>query len=164
MLAGPLTHMINTSIRKGVFPKNWKEAKVVPLHKKGDKQTLKNFRPVALLAVAGMILERIIAIQIEEYFESNGLFSEFQFGFRRNKSTISELLTLFENLNEAKEARLYIMLLMYDLSAAFDTVSHDVLCQKLMIYGFDTESMKWIESYLDARKQSDSLWASIRPT
>ena len=102
VLAVPLTHIINTSIVSGVFPTNWKEAKVVPIHKKGNKRTLKNYRQVALLSVAGMILERVVAIQIEEHFESNRLFGDFQFGFRQNKSTISEMLTLFENLLEAK--------------------------------------------------------------
>ena len=64
---------------------------------------LKNFRPVALLCVAGMVLEKIVADQIEEFFERNNLFSEYQFGFRRDKPTISELLTLFETIQEAKE-------------------------------------------------------------
>ena len=49
--------------------KRWKISKVVPLHKKGDKVTLKNYRPVALLSVTGMVLERVVAMQIEEYFE-----------------------------------------------------------------------------------------------
>ena len=161
VLAVPLTHIINTSIVSGVFPTNWKEAKVVPIHKKGDKRTLKNYRPVALLSVAGMILERVVAIQIEEHFENNRLFGDFQFGFRQNKSTISELLTLFENLLEAKEDRSFIMLLMYDLSAAFDTVSHDILCQKLRIYGFDNAAMKWVGSYLESRKQRVTISGKI---
>ena len=60
------------------------------VHKKGDKKILKNYRPVSLLAVAGMILEKVVALQIEEFFESNGLLGRFQFAFRRKKSTISE--------------------------------------------------------------------------
>ena len=57
----------------GKYPSNWKIAKVIALFKKGDKKTLKNYRPVSLLAVAGMILEKVVALQIEEFFESNDL-------------------------------------------------------------------------------------------
>ena len=76
---------------------------MIPLHKREDKTLAKNYRPVSLLCVSGMVCERIIAIQIEDFFEENVLFGDFQFGFRKNKSTTSELLTLFDNLMEAKE-------------------------------------------------------------
>ena len=63
-LAGPLTIIINRSICSGVFPKDWKIAKIAPLLKKGDATKRENYRPVALLCVAGMILEKIVADQI----------------------------------------------------------------------------------------------------
>ena len=88
---------------------------------------MKNYRPVVLLSVAGMILERVVAMQIEEYFEKNKLFSSFQFGFRKNKNTTSELLTLFDAILEAKEMKKEILVLLYDLSSAFDTVCHKIL-------------------------------------
>ena len=66
VLVAPLTYIINFSILSGKYPSNWKIAKIVPLHKKGDKHLIKNYRPIALLSVAGMILERIVALQIEE--------------------------------------------------------------------------------------------------
>ena len=115
---------------------------------------MKNYRPVALLSVAGMILERVIAIQIEEYFEKNKFLRPFQFGFRKHKSTVSELLTLFDMLLEAKEDKKEIGLVLYDLSSAFDTIDPDILCQKLLIYGFDSNAMSWVRSFLSARKQS----------
>ena len=126
---------------------------VIALHKKGDKKTLKNYRPVSLLAVTGMILEKVVALQIEEYFEKNNLLGTFQFGFRRNRSTISELLTLFDTILEAKEMKKEILVILYDLSAAFDTVSHQILVEKLRMYGFCKLTIKWMESYLSNRKQ-----------
>ena len=63
----PLTYIINFSILTGKFPSKWKVAKVIPLYKKGEKSSLKNYRPVSLLAVAGMILEKVVAIQIETH-------------------------------------------------------------------------------------------------
>ena len=100
-----------------------------------------------------MILERVIAIQIEDYFESNNLLGAFQFGFRKYKSTITELLTLFDSLLEVKENRKEIMVILYDLSAAFDTVSHEVLLEKLKVYGFDDSSLKLMKSFLKDRTQ-----------
>ena len=153
VLVIPLTYMINYSILTGKFPTNWKISKVVPLHKKGDKSILKNYRPVSLLPVAGMILEKVVALQIEEYFETNNLLGSFQFGFRRHKNTISELITLFDTLLEAKSLKKEILVLLYDLSAAFDTVCHQILLEKLQIYGFCPITLRWMESYLGNRKQ-----------
>ena len=70
-MAGPLTLIINRSICSGVFPEKWKIAKIAPLLKKGDATLLKNYRPVALLCVAGMVLEKIVADQVEQFFETN---------------------------------------------------------------------------------------------
>ena len=130
---------------------------MIPIHKKNDRKVLKNYRPVALLSVAGMVLEKIVALQIEKFFEENNLFGSFQFGFRKNKSAISELLTLFDTLWEAKDQKKEIMLVLYDLSAAFDTISHEILLEKLKLYGFDENSLSWVKTYLMNRDQYVTL-------
>jgi hypothetical protein len=119
-----LTYIVNCSISTGKYPSRWKIAKLRAVLKKGDESLMKNYRPVSLLAVAGMVLEKVVALQIEEYFEKNKLLGSFQFGFRMFKSTISELLTVFDTLLEAKENGKEILVILYDLSAAFDTVPH----------------------------------------
>ena len=100
-----------------------------------------------------MVLEKVVASQIQEFFESNNLLQEFQFGFRQDRSTIAKLLTLFDKLLKGKEDGIEISLLLFDLSAAFDTIDHDILCEKLEIYGFDSNSLAWIKSYLKDRTQ-----------
>ena len=157
----PLTYIINSSIVSGKVPNVWKEAKVAPLLKKGVSTLKANYRPVALLCVCGMILERVVGIQVEKYFEDNGFFGSFQFGFRAKKSTVSELLSLFEDLLDAKEAGKEIALLLYDLSSAFDTVEMKVLLDKLKCYGFDIRSLKWVESYLTGRKQAVAVKGQV---
>ena len=149
VLKVPLIYIVNTSIMNSEYPSYWKISKMIALYKKGSRYEMKNYRPLSLLCVAGMILERVIAIQIEDYFESNNLLGAFQFGFRKYKSTITELLTLFDSLLEGKENRKEIMVILYDLSAAFDTV----LLEKLKVYGFDDSSLKWIKSFLKDRTQ-----------
>ena len=100
-----------------------------------------------------MVLERCIGIQMEDYFEENKLLQDFQIGFRRGKSCISELLTLVSKLMKSKEQVKESALLLFDLSAAFDTVCHSTLAAKLEIYGFDQNAMSWIKSYLKDRSQ-----------
>ena len=73
----------------------WKQACVTPLHKKSERFQRKNYRPVALLCVPGMILERVVAIQINRFFEENSLFGNWMFAYRENKSITNELLALF---------------------------------------------------------------------
>ena len=105
VLVVPLTYMINFSIITGKYPTDWKVSKVIPLHKKGNKKFMKNYRPVSLLPVSGMILEKIVALQIEDFFEENKLLGSFQFGFRKKRSTISKLLTLFDTLLRQKKGK-----------------------------------------------------------
>ena len=68
-IAGPLTLIINTSTKSSKFPTSWKKSKVIPLHKKGSRNEKENYRPVSLLSVSGMILEKVVAVQVERYFE-----------------------------------------------------------------------------------------------
>ena len=159
-MAGPLTIIVNRSICSGVFPADYKVAKVCPILKKGDPLQTKNYRPVALLSAAGMVLEKIVADQVESHFESEGLLGNFQFGFRKNKSTVSEMLTLFEKLQESKEGNQQTLVVLYDLSAAFDTVEPKVLLEKLTLYGFDARSRQWMESYLNGRSQVTTVGGS----
>ena len=153
VLAEPLTAIANKSIETSKFPTSWKEAIVCPLFKKGDRKLLQNYRPVSLLCVAGMVLERACCIQIEEFLEQNNILQSFQFGFRAHKSCISELLTLFDILLEAKEDNKEIALILFDLSAAFDLADHEILLRKCEIYGFTTQAVEWLRSYLKNRSQ-----------
>ena len=66
---------------------------------------------------------------------------------------MSELLTLFDILLDAKQDKKEIILIMYDLSSAFDLADHKVLLAKLKVYGFDSNALKWVESYLKNWKQ-----------
>ena len=69
------------------------------------------------------------------------------------KSTISEILTVFDTLLEEKEKKKEIMLILYDLSSAFNLVNHKILITKLALYGLNEHAIKWIKSYLENRKQ-----------
>ena len=102
---------------------------------------------------------KMVAIPIEEFFERNDPFGSFQFGFRKGKNTVSELLTLFDRLLDAKQDKKEILLIMYDLSSAFHLADHKILISKLKVYGFDSNALKWVESYL---KKPETVCHSLR--
>ncbi len=86
-IALPITHIINLSIMTGVFPNSWKQAKVTPLFKEGDKKDVNNYRPISVLPVLGKILECLVHDQIYTCIVNAHLFHPAQSGFRKMHST-----------------------------------------------------------------------------
>ena len=74
----PLEIIFNQCLETGVFPSEWKRSNIVPIHKKGEKQTLKTYGPVSLLPTCGKILERLIFNEIFEFFIENELKMAYQ--------------------------------------------------------------------------------------
>jgi hypothetical protein len=149
-----LTHIFNLSILTQTFPQDWKLAKVVPIHKGGDKITMKNFRPVSLLVIMGKLLEKVIAVQTINYIEENELLPQGHHGFRAGLSTTTALLEIVETWLENLEEGRITGVILIDLSAAFDCVDWVTLDLKLEAYGFMEDTRTWFRSYLKDRKQS----------
>ena len=149
-----ITHIVNLSIEQKVFPSQWKTAKVIPLHKKEEKIYPKNFRPVSLLCIFSKILERAVFAQVVDYLESNNLLHPSHHGFRSKHNTTTALAQMFEVWLEAFDDNEISAVILLDMSAAFDVVDHNILLKKLAIYGFDTNLVDWMTSYLSNRKQS----------
>ena len=85
----PLQLIFRLCIENGKFPSEWKKANVVPVHKKGNKQTLENCRLVSLLPICGKIFERLIYNSLFEFFIANELISSNQSGFKPGDSCIN---------------------------------------------------------------------------
>jgi hypothetical protein len=153
ILCVPLTKIINESILTGKFPALWKQAIIRPLLKKGSIKEKSNYRPISLLSVPSMILEKVVKYQVQNYCEINGLLGSTQHGFRNHRSTTSALLEMHCKWNLAADNKKSIGVLLYDLSAAFDSLDADILVNKLERYGFDGRSTRWFKSYLGDRKQ-----------
>ena len=124
-------HIINSSITEGIFPESWKIGKIIPIYKKkGSKLDKKNYRPVSLLRSASKVLELIINQQVLRYFETNGLLSKTQHGFRPCRSTFSALAQMHDDWIKNHKAGRSSIVTCFDLSAAFDMVDLDVLIRK----------------------------------
>ena len=105
----PLELIFRSCLENGKFPTEWKKVNVVPAHKKGDKQNLKNYRPISLLPVAGKIFQRILYSNMYEFFTENSLISPKQSGFKPGDSCISQLLSItheiYKSFDDGLEVR-----------------------------------------------------------
>ena len=105
----PLAIIFKQCVDTGIFPSEWKKGNIVPIHKKGDKQTLKNYRPVSLLPICGKILERLMFNEMSKFFIENELISSNQSGFKRGDSCVNQVLSItheiYKSFEECHEVR-----------------------------------------------------------
>ena len=113
----------------------------------------KNYRPVAILSPLSKILEKIIYEQLYGYFSRNNILHPNLHGYRKNRSTQTALLQMYDRWVQAAANGQVSGAVLLDLSAAFDLVSPEILLKKLEIYGLDEGFLSWIQSYLSDRHQ-----------
>lgn len=92
----PLAHICNISFRTGIFPTNMKIAKIIPIHKSGDKHQFNNYRPISLLSQFSKILEKLFVARLDSFVDKNQLLTKHQYGFRSNRSTLMAATELVE--------------------------------------------------------------------
>ena len=132
-----LTHIVNLSITTRKFPDAWKRSKIVPLHKKGDLLDPENYRPVAIVPILSKILERAVFNQIISYLNENSLLHPNHHAYRSQHNTTTALIQMYDGWLKAVEGGQLAGACLLDMSAAFDVVDHDLLLEKLSLYGLD---------------------------
>ena len=150
-LANPIQHIVNLSILTETVPSSLKQAKVVPILKKGSRLDPGNYRPVSILSSISKILERAVNTQLVEYFNKKNLFFEYQSGFRSGYSTETCLINLTDHIKGEIKIGNMVGMVMIDLRKAFDTVDGSILVKKLSAMG--VTSLDWFRSYLSDREQ-----------
>ena len=90
----PLAIIFKNILREGIYPDSWKLANVIPIHKKGDKQLVENYRPISLLPICGKIFEKLVFNCLYSYLNTNNLITPNQSGFRPCDSGTNQLLHL----------------------------------------------------------------------
>ena len=149
VLVSPLTHIYNICLTKGTFPDCWKKARITPIHKKGDKANIENYRPISLLCNFSKIFESVITTHL--YAQLSPYISCRQHGFMKKRSTFTNLMTLSQQLSENIDNRRQTDVIYADLTKAFDRMPSSIVVQELQEHGVCSNVVKVIESYLEGR-------------
>ena len=149
----PLTHVFNVSFLTGVFPKNMKIAKVIPIYKKGLKCLPGNYRPISILPIISKVFEKIVNARLMKFLNTNKILREHQYGFRNGYSTKLSLINLINELTHFTDEGRITVGIFIDFAKAFDTIDHTVLQNKLNHYGIRGLPLNWFKNYLDNRYQ-----------
>jgi len=155
-----LMTIINTSIATKLFPDVWKTSIIKPLYKSGDPSSPINYRPISLLPVFSKILEKFIANQLANFLETSNSLHPNQYAYRPKISTQDALLNINETIYEQIDKGNLTLLLLLDLSKAFDSVDHELLLKKLQNLSIDPQ---WFSSYLSNRNHAVCLQNTTSP-
>ena len=158
---GPcITEVINSSLSTGVVPGFFKHAIVEPTLKKPNLDPLlpKNYRPISKLPFISKLLEKVVGEQLNGFLEKHEVLDTFQSGFRSKHSTETALLKVSSDVLMSADSGEHTVLVLLDLSSAFDTVDHNILISRLRDrVGMSGLVLKWFSSYLSKRSFSVSI-------
>ena len=151
----PLKIIFENIIATGIYPDLWKSANITPIHKKSDKQLIKNYRPISLLPICSKMFEKIIFNQLYSYFNENHLITNNQSGFRSGDSTTNQLIARVNEIHKSFDNRssYEVRSVFLDISKAFDKVWHEGLIFKLKQNGICGSLIHLLNNYLTDRKQ-----------
>ena len=162
-----LAKIFNLSLRTGHVPRDWREAEVTPILKKGDRSLASNYRPISLTSIIGKIMESIVVDKITDHLETNQLLRNSQHGFRRHRSCLTNLLEFFHFVFSEHDREKAVDVIYLDFQKAFDKVPHRRLLRKVRSLGIDDSVADWIENWLRDRRQrvvvngEASDWVSV---
>ena len=151
VLITPLTMIINKCFTNGDFPELLKMSKICPIHKKNSYEP-SNFRPVCLQSCFSKIIEKAALLQFELYNKEN-FEDKFQFAYKTNHSCLHPIILTRHLIEKEIQIKKFVMLLMIDLSLAFDTLDTDeILPRKLEFYGADKKAIGFFKEFFCNRK------------
>jgi len=152
-----ITRIVNLSLSSAEVSTNLKEAIVLPLIKKMtlDPEILKNYRPVSNLSFLSKLIERVVDARFEDHMVKNNLHEKWQSSYKKFHSTETALIRVMNDALCEIDNKKCVLLVLLDLSAAFDTIDHKTLISRLEYrYGVSGDAKSWFESYLTGRTQS----------
>ena len=159
--------MCNASLKEGRIPPSQAKAIVTPRLKKPglDPLDIKNYRPISNLSFMSKIVEKLVAQQLLVHLSRNQLLPPSQSGFRRHHSTESAILKVLADVYTAIDSGQVSLVGLLDVSAAFDTVDHDILLERLQrSFGIRGQALQWFASFVTGRQQSVRFGCSTSPS
>ena len=140
---------------------------MVPIFKKGNRDSPGNYRPVSLTSVVGKLMEKILRDRIYEHLEKFSMLKNTQHGFVKGRSCLTSLVEFFENVTKHIDEGKAVDVVYMDFSKAFDKVPHARLLEKVRGHGIQGAAALWIQNWLAQRRQrvvidgSFSKWRSV---
>ena len=144
-------------MEEGSLPKQWKEAEVRPIFKKGSRKVPGNYRPVSLTSVICKLFEGFIRDELFDHMVFNGILSKDQFGFCKGRSCVTQLFVTLHEWSKYLDEDIPVDAIYLDLSKAFDTVPHQRLLSKVSGNGVRGNVLDWISNFLSQRTQFVSV-------
>ena len=152
-LAPALVILWRRSLDSGLIPEDLLTQTIIPIFKKENKSLASNYRPISLTSHIIKIFERILRDKLIDHLERNNLIIPQQHGFRRYRSTLTQLLHHFDLILQILESNKNVDTIYLDLSKAFDKVNHKILIHKLEQMKITGKILIWIRSFLTNRTQ-----------
>ena len=152
-----ITVVINLSLSSGNMPSNLKEAILIPLIKKAclDSEIFNHSRPISNLTYLSKLIEKVVATRLFDHMTTNGLHEWLEYSYKKYHSTETALTCIHDAILRAVDEKQCVILLVLDLSVAFDTIDHDMLLSRLQKYiGLRDTPLSWFQSYMSQRQQS----------
>lgn len=150
-LIKPLFLLFNMSLDSGVFPSIWKHTFIVPVFKSGNRNDVRNYRPISIQSAIPKVLDKLVSIAFQQLFK-NIIVSQ-QHGFYSSRSTCTNLFPYVNFIYDSMEEGFVVDSVYTDFSKAFDRVNHKLLFAKLKAYGIDGTLLAWIISFVTNRYQ-----------
>ena len=150
--------MYNGCLQRGVFPKSWKRAIIIPIVKSGQEKNedVSKFRPISLLNFGGKVLEKVLINRINHHVFSNNLINHNQYGFRPQRSTIDAVMALKNFIEESLQQSNIVVITSLDVKGAFDAAWWPSILQSLKQFGCPRNLYNLIKSYFNQRKATIS--------
>ena len=156
-----LVHLFSLSLQSTIFPDLWKLSFITPTHKKGTRNSIRNYRPIAKLSTIPKLFEASIYDAL--FFHCKSILSHKQHGFVSKRSTTTNLVHFTSTVTRALERGSEVDCIYTDFSKAFDTLSHDIITFKLNMLGFPDFFIAWISSYLSNRSYQVLFKSCLSP-
>ena len=144
-------NLFQSILHNGIYPEEWKIAKITPVFKSGKNQDVRCYRPIRLLSKLSLSFERVIFKKMYKFIAPK--LSTRQFGFLKGRSTITQLLLFLAEAYYVNDKNNELYPFNLDFAKAFDTVPHHLILTKLRHFGIGGTLLKLIHSYLIERKQ-----------
>lgn len=131
------------------FPKKWKQATIIPIHKPNqNKFAVQGYRPISLLCTMSKIFKKIVSVRLNWFLEKNKFLAEEQFGFRKNRSTYDCLVNIDTEICETIVCKQYMGLVSFDIQKACDMTRRYRIILILLDWGVKGKILYFIHNFL----------------